>query len=80
MTIENRSRKYVEFHMFETFDPVFIEQEQLGGTWHTDGSNIRYESIVQNRQGEIGANMSYLFPNFDPDDSKYDNYNSGFDD
>jgi len=75
MNIENRSLKYVEFHMFETFNPVFLEQMQIEGFWHDDNGLPRYESLVANTNEQEGNNISYLFPSFDPDSDKYDNYN-----
>ena len=70
MDIEQRSIKYVEFHMFETFKPVFLEQMQVHGLWHDSEGYPRYESILEN-------NISYLFPPFDPDSDEYDTYKFG---
>ena len=70
MDIEQRSLKYVEFHMFETFKPVFLEQMQVHGLWHDSEGYPRYESILEN-------NISYLFPPFDPDSDEYDTYKFG---
>ena len=74
MDIEERSLKYVEFHMFETFAPVFLDQMQIDGLWHDDEGLPRYESIVQNAPGQQGNPISYLFPPFDPDCDQYDTY------
>ena len=74
MNIEKRSLKYVEFHMFETFRPVFLEQMQIGGFWHDDNGLPRYESVVENTDEQEGANISYLFPAFEPDYDEYDTY------
>ena len=74
MNIENRSLKYVEFHMFETFNPVFLEQAQIAGFWHDDDGYPRYESVVENTDKQEGANISYLFPVFDPNSDEYDTY------
>lgn len=60
--------------MFETFSPIFEEKEQVYGFWHEVGGDIRYESILVEEEG--GGQLSYLFPIFDPDSNKYDNYNS----
>ncbi len=79
MNIEQRSIKYVEFNMFETFDPVFVEQPQIRGLWHDSDGLPRYEAIVENKKGQEGNNISYLFPPFDPDSDEYDNYNFGDD-
>jgi|TARA_B110000495_G_C23020183_1_gene605085 hypothetical protein len=76
MDIEQRSLKYVEFHMFETFDPVFSEQTQIDGLWHDDDGLPRYESVVENAPGQEGNPISYLFPPFDPESDEYDTYNS----
>ena len=75
MDIEKRSLKYVEFHMFETFDPIFREHRQIQGFWHDDHGYPRYESLVENHPTQKGANISYLFPHFDPESTEYDNYN-----
>jgi hypothetical protein len=74
MNIENRSLKYVEFHMFETFNPVFLNQMQIAGFWHEDDGYPRYESVVENTDEQEGANISYLFPVFDPNSDEYDTY------
>ena len=71
MDIEQRSIKYVEFHMFETFNPIFIENMQEIAYWHDNNGLPRYESVV----GEI----SYLFPPFDPESDEYDTYEMGED-
>ena len=75
MNIEKRSLKYVEFHMFETFAPVFENSMQIQGFWHDDSGLPRYESLVENRDDQEGANISYLFPCFDPESDNYDTYN-----
>tara|TARA_B100000212_G_scaffold201295_1_gene151818 strand:- start:849 stop:1064 length:216 start_codon:yes stop_codon:yes gene_type:complete len=67
MDIEARSLKYVEYHMFETFDPMFLEKTQIRGYWHDDEGYPRYESVLDNE-------ISVLFPHFDPDSDKYDTY------
>tara|TARA_B100002019_G_scaffold161320_1_gene139168 strand:+ start:437 stop:700 length:264 start_codon:yes stop_codon:yes gene_type:complete len=77
MDIEKRSIKYVEFHMFETFAPVFLEQMQLDGFWHDDDGFPRYESILANTKKQKGNPISYLFPPFDPDSDEYDTYEFG---
>ena len=67
MDVESRSLKYVEFHMFETFKPTFLEQMQIHGLWHDSDGLPRYESVLEN-------NISYLFPPFDPESDEYDTY------
>lgn len=75
MDIEKRSLKYVEFHMFETFNPTFLDQMQIQGFWHDDNGYPRYESVIENADSQKGTNISYLFPVFDPDSDEYDTYN-----
>lgn len=75
MDIEARSLKYVEFHMFETFAPVFETQMQIDGLWHDDEGLPRYESILENTPKQEGNPISYLFPPFDPESDEYDTYN-----
>ena len=77
MDIEARSLKYVEFHMFETFAPVFETQMQIDGLWHDDEGLPRYESILENTPKQEGNPISYLFPPFDPESDEYDTYNFG---
>lgn len=60
--------------MFETFNPVFLEQMQIAGFWHDDNGLPRYESVVENTDEQEGANISYLFPVLDPDSDEYDTY------
>ena len=80
MDIEARSLKYVEFHMFETFAPIFLDQMQIEGYWHDSSGLPQYESIVENLPSQKGNPISYLFPPFDPDCDQYDTYNFGEDD
>ena len=77
MDIEARSLKYVEFHMFETFAPVFLDQMQTDGHWHDSSGYPQYESIVENTPSQEGNPISYLFPPFDPESDEYDTYNFG---
>tara|TARA_B110000495_G_C22945240_1_gene553312 strand:+ start:572 stop:799 length:228 start_codon:yes stop_codon:yes gene_type:complete len=72
MDIEARSLKYVEYHMFETFDPIFLENTQTRGLWHDDDGLPRYESVIRD---ENGNETSILFPVFDPESEEYDTYN-----
>ena len=58
--------------MFETFHPVFTEKIQVYGLWHEASGDIRYESILE--EDEDGSQLSYLFPIFDPESDRYDNY------
>ncbi len=74
MDIESRSLKYVEFHMFETFSPTFLDQMQIAGFWHDAEGYPQYESVVENAKGQAGNPVSYLFPPFDPDSDEYDTY------
>ena len=74
MDVEQRSLKYVEYHMFETFDPIFLNQMQVNGLWHDDDGYPRYESIIENAEVQEGNLVSYLFPPFDPDSDEYDTY------
>ena len=76
MDIGERSLKYVEFHMFETFAPVFETQLQIDGHWHDFHGHPRYESILENAPGQEGNPISYLFPPFDPESDEYDTYSS----
>lgn len=71
MNLEERSLKYVEYHMFETFHPTFEEQIQIKGMWLEEGDDLRFESVVQDEEGNV---TSILFPIFDPDSDEYDNY------
>jgi len=74
MDVESRSLKYVEFHMFETFAPIFLDQMQVAGFWHDAEGYPQYESVVENAEGQEGNLVSYLFPIFDPDSDEYDTY------
>lgn len=76
MNIQERSLKYVEFHMFETFPHIFQHQLQKEGYWHEQDGTIRYECVVENAKGEEGNEISYIFPIFDPETKFYDNYNT----
>lgn len=64
--------------MFDTFHPVFLEHRQIMGFWHDDNGHPRYESLVENRPNQEGNNISYIFPIFDPESDKYDNYKNEF--
>jgi len=70
--IEERSKKYVSFHMFETFSPIFTEQIMMYGLWHEAGGEIRYEAVLG--EDKDGKQISYLFPPFDPESSEFDHY------
>ena len=74
MDLAERSKKYIEYHMFETFDPFFLEKIQVFGFWHEAQGCLRYESLLE--EEENGTQLSCLFPIFDPDSDKYDNYES----
>ena len=80
MDVEQRSLKYIEYHMFETFDPIFMNQMQVDGFWHNDNGYPRYESVVENMDSQEGNNISYLFPVFDPNSDEYDTYVFGEED
>lgn len=58
--------------MFETFHPTFEQKRQIRSIWHEEGDDLQYESVVEDRDGNI---TSILFPVFDPDSDEYDNYN-----
>tara|TARA_B100001094_G_scaffold179160_1_gene173426 strand:- start:2347 stop:2580 length:234 start_codon:yes stop_codon:yes gene_type:complete len=70
--VESRSKKYVSFHMFETFKPIFNNNIMVQGLWHEASGDIRYEAILA--EDENGDQLSYLFPIFDPDSSEFDDY------
>tara|TARA_Y100000114_G_scaffold25670_1_gene21334 strand:+ start:2741 stop:2971 length:231 start_codon:yes stop_codon:yes gene_type:complete len=72
MDIGTRSKKYVAFHMFETFNPIFRSNTMVEGLWHEVGGEIRYEAVMAEEQD--GTQISYLFPIFDPQSSMYDDY------
>ena len=72
VNLEERSKKYIEYHMFETFSPIFEEKVQVFGLWHEVGGDLRYESILE--EEESGNQLSCLFPIFHPDSEEYDNY------
>lgn len=74
MDIGERSKKYVEYHMFTTFDPVFITNTMVNGLWHEVGGEIRYEGLME--EDENGNQLSYLFPVFDPECADYDDFTS----
>ena len=44
--VEQRSKKYVSFHMFETFNPIFKDNILVQGLWHEASGEIRYEAIL----------------------------------
>ena len=70
---EYRSLKFIEYHMFETFHPIFQSSLRLREFWGKDeeGRDI-YTSIV--RDWRNGGKKKIVFPPFDPDCDKYDNY------
>lgn len=70
--VNERSKKYVSFHMFETFNPIFTNNIMVQGLWHEAGGDIRYEAILA--EDENGDQLSYLFPIFDPESSEFDEY------
>lgn len=70
MDQEKRSIKYIEFHMFETFHPIFLKNTQEAFFWHNDQGLPRYESVINK--------VSFLFPPFNPESNEYDNYNPDF--
>ena len=72
MDVGTRSRKYVAFHMFETFNPIFKNNTMVQGLWHEVGGEIRYEAVMLEEKD--GTQLSYLFPAFDPESSIYDDY------
>lgn len=72
--VEQRSKKYVSFHMFETFNPIFKDNIMVQGLWHEASGEIRYEAILA--EDKNGNQISYLFPIFDPESSEFDGYES----
>ena len=72
MDVGTRSKKYVAFHMFETFNPIFKNGMMVQGLWHEVGGEIRYEAVMAEEKD--GTQLSYLFPAFDPESSIYDDY------
>jgi len=72
MDIGERSKKYVEYHMFTTFDPVFKNNTMVAGLWHEVANQIRYEALMQ--EDDDGNQLSYLFPIFDPECADYDDF------
>ena len=72
MEIGERSKKYVEYHMFNTFHPIYETNTQVHGLWHESNGEIRYESILEEESD--GTQISYLFPIFNPDSDEFDNY------
>jgi len=72
MNIGDRSKKYVEYHMFVTFDPIFRHNSIVAGLWHEVAGQIRYEALME--EDKDGKQLSYLFPIFDPECSDYDEF------
>ena len=72
MDIGERSKKYVEYHMFVTFDPVFKNNTMVVGLWHEVANQIRYEALME--EDDDGKQLSYLFPIFDPECADYDDF------
>lgn len=74
MTIDigERSRRYVSFHMFETFKPNFQNNIMVQGLWHEVAGQIRYEALMA--EEDDGTQLSYLFPEFDPESDEFDDY------
>jgi len=72
MNIGDRSKKYVEYHMFVTFDPIFRYNSIVAGLWHEVAGQIRYEALME--EDKDGKQLSYLFPIFDPECSDYDEF------
>ena len=46
MDVGTRSKKYVAFHMFETFNPAFKNGIMVQGLWHESDGEIRYEAVM----------------------------------
>ena len=72
MDIGERSKKFVEYHMFVTFAPVFETNTMVHGLWHEAEGQIRYEALME--EDEDGKQLSYLFPIFDPECADYDDF------
>ena len=74
MDIGERSKKYVSFHMDNTFYPIFQERVMVDGLWHEASGEIRYEALMEEEKD--GTQISYLFPIFDPNSNEFDDYES----
>lgn len=72
MDIGERSKKFVEYHMFVTFNPIFLQNSVAMGLWHEVAGQIRYEAVMEEQ--EDGTQLSYLFPIFDPECADYDDF------
>jgi hypothetical protein len=72
MDIGERSKKFVEYHMFVTFAPVFETNTMVHGLWHEVAGQIRYEAVMAEEND--GTQLSYLFPIFDPECADYDDF------
>mgnify|MGYP001193265726 CR=1 FL=1 len=72
MDVGTRSKKYVAFHMFETFNPIFNNYTMVQGLWHEADGEIRYEALMA--EDKNGKQLSYLFPIFDPNSDEFDDY------
>ena len=72
MDIGERSKKFVEYHMFVTFAPVFETNTMVHGLWHEVAGQIRYEAVMAEEND--GTQLSYLFPICDPECADYDDF------
>lgn len=77
MNIGERSKRFVAYHIDNTFNDIFDSRIMALGLWHEVAGQIRYEALLeqtkQERKNEE-APISVLFPPFDPDDDSFDNY------
>jgi hypothetical protein len=72
MDVGERSKKYVRFHMDNTFKSIFKDHVMVDGLWHEASGEIRYEAIMEEEKD--GTQISYLFPIFDPESNEFDDY------
>ena len=74
MNIGERSKRFVAYHIDNTFNDIFDSRTIALGLWHEVVGQIRYEAILtqtktEQKKGE--APISVLFPPFDPDEDYY---------
>ena len=72
MDVGERSKKYVRFHMDNTFNSIFKDHVMVDGLWHEASGEIRYEAIMEEEKD--WTQISYLFPIFDPESNEFDDH------
>ena len=72
MDVGTRSKKYVAFHMFETFNPAFTDGIMVQGLWHESDGEIRYEAVMA--EEKRWHTIKLFVPAFDPDSDEFDDY------